>query len=734
MGVILTKSFTIALLGSTISFAPACFAQTTTDGQHAATELTDIVVTAQKRETRIEKTPLALSVLSGDLIADRGIREIKGINAMVPGMTMNESPGGLTEIGIRGVSTSAANQLFEQSVGLFIDGVYHPRQRQYRDGLFDVERIEIVKGSQGVLFGKNTSVGALSVISRRPGKDFGGYVSADYETEFGSRSAEAAVDLPASDTFRVRLSGLYSNQQGYVRNITLNRDEERGKRWLIRGMFDWDATDNVNVLLKLQASNLDITGSNFEILSTGNPALLRSLGVADAGARDFVKYASSAPSGDEGDHQKTYDPALIVTINTGNGGTVTSTTGYSNYSYRNGFDLDGTPQPQYYNLFLEHFQQFTQEIRYASPTGGPIEYIAGAFFLHQNDRFNFDSLYRNFMFPHFTGYEKQETQQRERDFAAFGQLTWRPSDQVRLDVGARLSNTLKTGTYVKSIPSLLGDPASILPFIIQTGTISGKINRTNVDGVATLSYLPNNHSTLYVSVGRGTKASSFNNTSPLLGVVPNPFVVPDEIATTYEFGAKSRFLDGRAFISLAVYHLDIKGYQDSYFDGNVVGFLVRSLPAKSMGLEAEGQFQAAPWLNLYGNVGWNPIAKLTLPNGTKERLQRAAEFTGVAGVRVASDLSGAVRVEGFLQLQHSSGFYHQPPGSGGAIFSGAYDLLDSRIAFIHKPSGLEISLRVENITNDKYRAFSFLTPTDPTTTMGYFNRPRTVTLGAKITF
>ena len=114
----------------------------------------------------------------------------------------------------------------------------------------------------------------------------------------------------------------------------------------------------------------------------------------------------------------------------------------------------------------------------------------------------------------------------------------------------------------------------------------------------------------------------------LLGVVPAPFIVPDEIATTYEFGAKSRFWGGRALLSLAAYHLDIKGYQDSYFDGNLVGFLVRSLPAKSSGLELEGQVQANGWLNIYGNIGWNPTAKLRLPNGVEERLQRAARFTG----------------------------------------------------------------------------------------------------------
>lgn len=727
----------ICLLSCTILMSGGAAMAQTTSARDAAEApdgvLGEIIVTAQKRESKIEKTAVALTVLDGALIADQGVREIKGINAIVPGMTMNESPGGLTEIGIRGISTSAANQLFEQSVGLFIDGIYHPRQRQYRDGLFDVQRIEVIKGSQGVLFGKNTSVGALSIISRRPGRDFGGYVAADYETRYGSRGLEGALDIPTGEDAALRLAALYTDTRGYVFNVSKNRNEEHSKRWLVRGTFDWNPSDSVGVVLKMQASDLDITGSNFEVLASGNPAYLQSLGVADGGAQDFVKYADSSPSGDEGDHQITFDPSLTVTIDTAGGGAITATTGYSRFRYRNGFDLDGTPQPAYYNFFRERFRQVTQELRYASPTGGRLEYIAGLFFLDQHDQFNFDSLYRNFMFPNFTGYEAQFTRQHERDVALFGQVNWAISDQWKFAAGARLSSTRKTGTYIKTIPSTFGNPASILPFIIQTGTISGKINRTNIDATGTLSYAPDPRSTIYVSVGRGTKASSFNNTSPLIGVVPAPFIVPDEIATTYEFGAKTRFWGGKALVSLAVYHLDIKGYQDSYFDGNVVGFLVRSLPAKSSGLELEGQVQAASWLNLYGNVGWNPTAKLRLPGGAEERLQRAARFTGVLGARVSADVSDALSLSGYLQYQHSSGFYHQPPGSGGDIFSGAYGLMDGRVA-LKLRSGPEFSVRVENITAEKYRAFSFLTPTDPTTTMGYWNRPRTVTLGARFDF
>jgi len=148
--------------------------------------LGDIVVTAQKRETKLEKTPMTINVLSGDQVETMGVIEIKSLSANVPGFTMHESPGNLSGVSLRGVGTSAGSQVFEQSVGLFVDGIYHPRARQYRDALFDVERIEVVKGSQGVLFGKNTSVGAVSVISRGPGNRTGGYLQGQVEANYGS--------------------------------------------------------------------------------------------------------------------------------------------------------------------------------------------------------------------------------------------------------------------------------------------------------------------------------------------------------------------------------------------------------------------------------------------------------------------------------------------------------------------------------------------------------------------
>ena len=255
------------VLGGT--FAAALLAST--GAAYAQDDMDDIVVTAQSRTTRLETTPLPISVLSGDLLEERGVVELKQLSATVPGLTMNESPGGIPGVSVRGIGSSPANQMLEQSIGLFVDGVYHPRSRQYRDAMHDVERLEVVKGSQGVLFGKNTAIGAVSITSRRPGDVLSGFISYANELEIGGDMLTGAIDVPLSETLSMRLSGLYSVEDGWVHNGFLGSDSPRTERYLIRGVFDWDISPSLNAVLKLQISDYDIRGDAFEPLRVINP-------------------------------------------------------------------------------------------------------------------------------------------------------------------------------------------------------------------------------------------------------------------------------------------------------------------------------------------------------------------------------------------------------------------------------------------------------------------------------
>lgn len=286
------KIYLAVLLGGTALTPALAYAQSVSSGP----TVEEVIVTAQRRETKLETTPMSVNVVSGAQVEQAGVRELKDLKASVPGVTIHETPGGLTGVSIRGIGTSAGSQLFEQSVGLFVDGVYHPRARQFRDGLFDVDRIEVVKGSQGVLFGKNTSVGAISIMSRNPGAEFGGYLQGEYESEFGSSTIQGAVDVPVSDRFRFRIAALHDDQAGWMRNATENRDEGSETRDLIRGVFVLDVTPEFSAALKLQHSDYSATGNTFQYLSATNLTTLRTALGVGAGVNPLKPYTKYEPT------------------------------------------------------------------------------------------------------------------------------------------------------------------------------------------------------------------------------------------------------------------------------------------------------------------------------------------------------------------------------------------------------------------------------------------------------
>lgn len=692
--------------------------------------LGDIVVTAQKRETKLEKTPMTINVLSGEQVASMGVIEIKSLSAAVPGFTMHESPGNLSGVSLRGVGTSAGSQVFEQSVGLFVDGVYHPRARQYRDALFDVERVEVVKGSQGVLFGKNTSVGAVSVISRGPSNQTGGYLQGQVEANYGSYALEGGIDLVPSDTFKVRIAGQYDNQAGFVENVTRNRNEAAGDRYVVRGTAVWDASETVSVKAKVQFSKLDMIGNAFEFYANQNVAGLQALGVVDGGLKDYVKYESAGAAGETVDNQKSQDHALEINVDLGGDYSLTALSGYSRFDYVNGFDSDSTPALFLFSQFNEAFRQFTQEFRLTSPGGRPIEFILGGLYLHSTTDYSYYTYYNGFpVLGGLYGTVRQDFDQKEDTFAGFGQATWNIAEDIQFNLGGRLTSDKKTGSFQKFLVDNLGKPTNIVSLVGNGPYYEVDVRDTTFDFSGTLSYNPTTASTVYVSVGQGNKGSGFVNQAALAAPRPTTFLVPVERVTSLEAGVKGRFLDGRAYLSLAVYHLDIKDYQDSFYNSTARAFQVRSLDAKSAGVEAEGQVRLATGLTAYGNLSWNPEADLE--NG--ERMQRAPRFTSTLGLRFETPVSDNLTLSGFGQWVHSDTMLHQPASAPGDNFSLPYDLISARVQLTYEPARLSLFVNGGNLTKEVYRTFAFGSPI-AMGQVGALNDPQTITIGIRKEF
>ncbi|WP_339669921.1 TonB-dependent receptor [Dasania marina] len=352
--------------------------------------LEEVLVTSQYRAESLQDVPVSVSALSGDKMNEAGLMKIEDLQAYVPNFTMSETGIG-TNIYIRGIG-SGINQGFEQSVGMYVDGTYYGRAQLSRAPFLDLARVEVLRGPQNILYGKNSIAGALSVITNKPTKEFEASVSGTYEPEFGEQIFDGVVSGPITDDISARLA--YRNRQldGYVKNIDgddePNRDEET-----VRLSLAWDITNDLDAVLKFEHGSFDVKGRQIEIAgdeASLNPALaganwsdiLYSLNAGTDTVPNSVRDISqNAKRSSNGDFSENTTDNVTLTFNYSvNDYTLTSITSHLEYDYDELCDCDFTSADLFFVRSKEEFKQFSQEFRIVSPVGETIEWIAGVYY------------------------------------------------------------------------------------------------------------------------------------------------------------------------------------------------------------------------------------------------------------------------------------------------------------------------------------------------------------------
>ncbi len=389
--------------------AVAIAAITAFTGVNAA-QLEEIVVTAQKRAESLQDVPISITTIDGSKIEQASINSMNDLSAYVPNLMLTENAVA-TSIVMRGVGPGA-NQSFEQSVGLYVDGVHLAKGRQARTGLFDLERVEVLRGPQGILFGKNTLAGAINVTSATPrvGDEFAGKVAIGVESNNGF-SLEGNVSGSITDTLAVRFAYKDRSDDGYLPNSILGTSAPSTDETLLRFAATWQPTDNTTVKLKhaegeftrvgaasalrifeptpnLALSNALLYGvvggffpdaaatirsggidTNRDSISLGGLALAQSLG------RDL----GSTTEKPEGTDTTNEDTSLNIDIDFGDGYTFTSVTGIAEYEYEDGIDADFLPVQFIGRSDISEYDQKSQEFRIASDPSKRFSFITGAY-------------------------------------------------------------------------------------------------------------------------------------------------------------------------------------------------------------------------------------------------------------------------------------------------------------------------------------------------------------------
>lgn len=587
-----------------------------TAGAAQAQQLEEVVVTAQKRVESLQDVPISITAVSGDKMAEAGIFKIEDLQNLTPNLSMTET-GISTQIYIRGIGTGN-NQGFEQSVGQYVDGIYYGRQQLLRAPFLDLERVEVLRGPQSILFGKNSIAGALNMTTRKPTDEFEASIGGQYSPDGDITEFTGIVSGGLTDNLAGRLALRKYDEDGWMENTTLDDDEPERDESAIRGTLVWDPTDNLRVSFKAEYDEFDVDGRQIEIVQDdpalpGSPLpgftfsqILGLLGYPDA--IEETKQNNKRQR-DEAEFSENEITNYTLTLDYQWGeNTLTAVTGIVGYEFLEACDCDFVAAPIFDVLIDEEYDQFSQEIRLASPGGERLDWIAGVFYQESELDYNDDltvpanSLLgaANPVLAPLSNTAGLRTYNADSElWAVFGQATLNLTDNLRFTLGGRYTDEDKeadrevnivnaeTGEFVPTPVATLWYGA----FGIESEQFLGhSLDGDRDEGVFTplvnVQWDITQDIMLYAAYSTGFKSGGFDARSNSVA----SWEFEDEEATTYEIGMKSFLLDSRLEFNAAAYYTDYDDLQVSQFDGTL-GFTVgNAKETRVWGVEIDGRW------------------------------------------------------------------------------------------------------------------------------------------------
>lgn len=711
--------------------------------------LEEIIITAQKRAESLQDVPISVTALDGTKIKNTGIDRIEDLSAYTPNFKMSQAPIG-NFIYMRGIG-SGVNQGFEQAVAVFSDGIHNGRSQQSKFSFLDLERVEVLRGPQSVLFGKNTIGGAIGLISAKPTEEFEMEINALYEPRDDEKELIITVSGPISDTLKGRLAVRKYDMDGYFTNTTLDAKEPEREEIAVRGTLQWNATEKLTVTVKAEEGEFDDKGRIVQLIN--GPTFGEDEISLDRKKQENVEYRLDNDA---------FNFTATVTYDLDSGHTLTSVSGYASYEFEEKQDGDFRSGPTRVIIFTdEEYSQFSQELRITSPGDQTIDYIAGLFY--QTSDLDFIDFWD--VFP------ANSTVSREfgidsDSLSAFGQLTWNISDSVSLTGGLRWTRDDKDG-YRSMGWSALGTRVigEYLPAPFQAGLgaalktqshfegftqgpLDNSRSETSVTPLIAVKWEYNNSTMLYVSATTGFKGGSFD----ARGNVLNSWEFEEEEARSFEMGAKMGLFDGTAELNLAVFHTDFENMQVSSFDGGI-GFLTENIgEATTRGVEFDGRWQLSESLLFTASLAYLDFELTEFPAGQCYfgRIPDSAidpgkcDFTGKEGV-FSPEWSGSVTAQYTTPITEALNFniivdvnfldnHYTITDLDPRSEQPVYTKFNVRAAVSGADDTWQVALVGKNLTDKSTFNFANDTPVVPGGFYAYSERPRSLALEARYRF
>jgi iron complex outermembrane receptor protein len=677
----------------------AAFAQAASTAADSADD-GEIVVTAQRREELSRDVPITITTMSNAQLEAAGVNQLSDI-AKISTSLRFDSQATWVQPTIRGIGTSVTTSGGGANVGLYVDGFYSPNPLATDFQMMRTKSVQVLKGPQGTLFGRNTTGGAVLVSTADPSSEMSGEIRASYG-RFNTLGVQGYMTFGLIDGLAMDVEGGFRRGNGYVTNVTTGSKRDGAyKNWSFRTGLKADFSDSVSLLVRYQHNDVDdptfmadnaYTGADIGGAGTNMPASLYTTTpglVASSFPNEFLSNTDS----------------IQATLKADLG--VADLTSYTQYRTEDSYlieDLDHSAA----NIFLIHIpvtdRTFSQEVLLTSKPGTSLQWTVGAFFMSNKDTWGTRIGTPSAAAPRASialGGSGTTT----KSLAAFADLTYEINPQFFLTVGGRYSHdTVENPFYIAAFSG--------------TKTFVPALKKDKFTPRVVLRYKPNDQSSIYASFAKGYKAGILD-----VGGSTGNVVQPEDV-TAFEVGYK---FDNRTLsLDLSAYYYDYKNLQVSLFKGNPPSAqIINAANSEIYGLEGQVRYRVSSAFELNAGAAWTharykrfndaPVYyRCTVPactnNGlsfttvgttlTNVTMTRTPEFTANIGARYTAEME-AGKLALSSNFYYTSSFFFGP--SGTQFKQGGYEVLSARAEFTDKSDRFSIALFGDNLTGKRYR-------------------------------
>lgn len=718
--------------------------------QAEQSELEVVEVTAQFRTENVQDVPIAISVLNSDALGDLDIVDAAAMSRRVPGFTLAEFSPGQSLFSIRGIVSADDGAGMDSSVVAFLDGIYIGRLANIDLDLFDIERIEILRGPQGTISGRNAIGGAINIITKAPAPDFSAALSLT-KGNFDASRIKTSIEGPLSAAISAKLSVSHRQRDGFTRNVLLNEDNQDEDKSSIRGQLQFDSEQATWRIAadhseddRSDMGRFPVQNGNFDYINSW-----QSLG-GDT-------YRSTSPI--SGFSRGEFSGLSINGVTRFDKGELTTILGWRESDTDWEMASVGAPLGGNYDLdngvfgadvnddIIENTRQYSAELRWSARLSDTLDYTAGLYYLREKteriEQYKLD--FNSIDTGQFTlGNEVSEQLNTTRSSAIYAQLHWQLNEAWKLTFGGRFTHDKKQGEIaslncghqsnpIVTASSWCASQQGSLGILQQTFEIDVEDSWQDFSPKIALQYTPEKHLMFYGSIAKGFKSGGFPG-SPGLESVAQKAIEPEQ-AVNYEIGLKSDLADNRLRLNTSLFYTDYEDLQVTWFGpselnpgfGSFISTNIQN--ADIQGAELEFQWLANDHLTFSGNYGWldTEVNKFILNTFAGE-----LDLSG-------SELRQAPRNKGYLALDFD---YPLPQKMGSLalhldyqyideqlsdyinqnVILESHQLVDMRLAWRNQKESIQVSIWSKNLFNEDYVQHAYVIGPG---IIGTFGPPRT---------